>query len=96
MKSFVTQDKLGLELYRLSRNFDEKIKDAKKSLGDKIGKKIAIAERRLNGNLLPKVQVIIWYFSFHIDLPIQACNPEGARRAFELSWVMGKRAARCA
>ncbi|XP_044181069.1 uncharacterized protein LOC114954343 [Acropora millepora] len=56
LKSFVTQDKLGLELYRLSRNFDEKIKDAKKSLRDKIGKKIAIAERRLNGNLLPKVQ----------------------------------------
>lgn len=56
LKSFVTQEKLGLELYRLSRNFDEKIKDAKKSLADKIGKKVAIAERRLNGNLLPKVQ----------------------------------------
>ena len=58
MKSFVTQDKLGLELYRLSRNFDEKINDAKKSLRDKISKEIAIAERRLNGNLVPKVQVI--------------------------------------
>lgn len=56
LKSFVTQDKLGLELYRLSRNFDEKIKDAKKSLRDEIDKKIAIAERRLNGNLMPKVQ----------------------------------------
>ncbi|XP_068715345.1 uncharacterized protein [Montipora foliosa] len=44
---FVTEDKLGRELYHLTHKFDKKISEAKRDMRDTVGKTIGDAEKRL-------------------------------------------------